>query len=46
MTHPRQSTLQDFRFNRRVLQDALNGVRIPDYLGLELVQLCIVAGVR
>lgn len=46
MVHPRQSALQDFRFNQRVLQDAINGVRIPDYLGLELVQLCVIAGIR
>ncbi|THX56761.1 hypothetical protein D6D11_03400 [Aureobasidium pullulans] len=46
MAHPRQSALQDFRLNQRVLQDAINGVRIPDYLGLELVQLCVVAGIR
>ncbi|THY07456.1 hypothetical protein D6D02_07229 [Aureobasidium pullulans] len=46
MAHPRQSALQDFRFNQRVLQDAINGVCIPDFLGLELVQLCVVAGIR
>jgi hypothetical protein len=46
MAHPRQSALQDFHFNKRVLEDAINGVRIPDYLGLELVQLCVVAGIR
>jgi hypothetical protein len=46
MAHPRQSALQDLRFNQRVLEDAINGVRIPDYLGLELVQLCVVAGIR
>ncbi|KAG9567239.1 hypothetical protein KCU71_g2869, partial [Aureobasidium melanogenum] len=46
MAHPRQSALQDFRFHQRAIQDAINGVRIPDYLGLELVQLCVVAGIR
>lgn len=46
MAHPRQSALQDFRFNQRALQDAINGVRIPDYLGLEVQQLCVVAGIR
>jgi hypothetical protein len=38
--------LQDFRFNQRVLEDAINGFRVPEYLGLELVQLCVVAGIR
>ena len=46
MAHPRQSALQDFRFNQRVLQDAINGVRIPDFLDLKLVQLCVIAGIR
>jgi hypothetical protein len=36
MSHPRQSALQDFRFNQRVLEDAINRVRIPDYLGLHI----------
>ena len=27
MAHPRQSALQDVRFNQRVLQEAINGIR-------------------
>ena len=46
MAHPRQSALQDFRYHQSAILDAINGVRIPDYLGLEVIQLCVVAGIR
>lgn len=46
MAHPRQGSLQDSRFNRRALQDAIKGVRIPDQLGSELAHRCVVAGIR
>ncbi|KEQ76411.1 hypothetical protein M436DRAFT_38504 [Aureobasidium namibiae CBS 147.97] len=46
MAHPRQSALEDFRWHPRPVDDAINGVRIPDFLGLELVQLCVIAGIR
>jgi hypothetical protein len=46
MAHPRQSALQDFRYHLRPVLDAINGIRVPDFLGLEVVQLVVVAGIR
>ncbi|KAF9692049.1 hypothetical protein EKO04_010166 [Ascochyta lentis] len=42
----RRDALQDCRFHDGPIIDALNGVAIPKFLGLEVVQRCVIRGIR